>query len=177
MLVPACARGLFPWEWEWLLGLPPVCLCLSRFVLATWWLKRNTIGPRVLCCALHSSITSRGSLNTALIHAINASELQRWVLLRVKAAFRQRPQRSQSTSYTLASSGNNRHASKQSEIKITSITKSFRNKSGFLNCNDDEMWKMWNFACSLYLYYEGSRLWGTSWVKVVIIRHKPDISL
>lgn len=46
-------------EREWLPGLAAVCLCLSRFELAEWWLKRNTIGPRVQLCALHPSITSR----------------------------------------------------------------------------------------------------------------------
>lgn len=49
----------FFWQLESVIGFSPVCLCLSRFVLAMWWLKRNTIGPRVLLCSLHSSITSR----------------------------------------------------------------------------------------------------------------------
>lgn len=59
-------------EGEWFTGPASVCLSLSRFELAEWWLKRNTIGPRVRLCALHSSITSRAFPSAELLRAINA---------------------------------------------------------------------------------------------------------
>lgn len=63
LYVSARDHSPFFWDGQWLIGLSTVCLYLSAFVLATWWLKRNTIGPRPLFRALRSSITSSWTLS------------------------------------------------------------------------------------------------------------------